>query len=391
MTNRGVLGFPQGQRSGSGGLNLTRSEESLNRGSITISTSGSTVLFVPSKRRIYIAQLGANAIQVVDTSSNTVAATISYSPGGIMRYVAANDRIVTLEANGTAWVFNPNTNSVTFNSATGWSTGAYMPVFSVNDAGTQMFIPRTGNANQHTLWNMAGTNNMTSAAGSGGGQFQGSWYACEYIPSVDRTIHGGGGSSSLCMWNHSTNSDQVSGTTFSGPPYQIIDAPDRARVIVLFSDRISLVDPNPASFVETASVSISSWVATNGTPLCMAYSPKSSRVLVMATSASAIVDLNSLSVVATLPITTTYSPSLARSTAAVYVPELDRMYAMTGSSLVIVDMGTAKILGSVPTSSSGLPRTPSVYEAVSNRMYVQYHNTSSISFITPPKEVRYVY
>lgn len=255
MSNRGLLGLPQGQRSGVAKTSLRSTVEPLLT-TITSANNAFDVEYVPTVDRIYVTSNNSSSgsYYVINPNTNTIVATVSTTEAyckAITYVPGTTERVWTSQQalSGTVRGFDVATNSNTISpyAGSGEPEGLlYVPsvdrvylVLAAATASIQAYVPSTGA--------------LVTSLSLGGGSSKATRAA--YAPTSDRiyVAVNGGGVQGLAVINPNTNTYVT--LIAGGAPNDVVYVPSVDRIYMInTTGTVTIVNPNTNAIVNTVTI-----------------------------------------------------------------------------------------------------------------------------------------
>ncbi|HEX3430217.1 MAG TPA: YncE family protein [Rhizomicrobium sp.] len=267
----------------------------------------SGVAATPDGRKVYVVNEAGNSVSVVETSSNTIAATIpvtapyrdAVAPDGSKLYVGLSGG--TSDASNTVYVIDTSTNTITGTVPVGYSPYG----MAVSPDGTKLYVV----INDFDGSNGTGPNYLavvdTATSTLGGSIPISTTYPVNVAVSPDGTkVYVGDDAR-----NHNdisvidTGSNTVSLIPVGYGPEDLVVSPDSSKLYVVNGG------DNTVSVVDTASNAVMATIPVGAAPYGLDITPDGSRVFVesLQTNTVSVIDTSSDIVTATVPESVPYS------------------------------------------------------------------------------------
>ncbi|MEI6752953.1 MAG: FISUMP domain-containing protein [Paludibacter sp.] len=231
---------------------------------VNVGNTPSGVSISPDGKKVYVSNGGSNTVSVINTATNTVTSTIAVgsSPYGICVSPDGSKVYVANEVSSNVSVINTATNTVLATVA----AGSHPNGISISPDGSKVYVVNWGNNNVNVI-NTA-TNTVTATITVGNGPFG----VC-VSPDGSKAYVTNRNSNTVSVINTATNT--VTATVAVGTfPFGISVSPDGSKVYVANQSS------NTVSVISTTTNTVTATVAVGTNPFGTSVSPDGTKVYV---------------------------------------------------------------------------------------------------------------
>jgi YVTN family beta-propeller protein len=259
----------------------------------TTSTVSFTVGAASVHNRAYVVNTGSNNLSVIDTTTNTVVATVNLYTSGVQSIkVAVNpaaNRVYVTRSNGAVSVINTTTNAV----VAGVVVGTTPIGVAVNPAANRAYVANTGSNNVSVIDTTTNTVVATVVVGT-------TPIGVAVNPAANRAYVANIGGNNVSVIDTTTNTVVATVAVGSMPEAIAVDpAANRAYVANYISGTVSVIDTTTDTVVATVAVGATDGIAVN---------PAANRLYLIvrgfagATGTVTVIDTTTNAVVATVAV-----------------------------------------------------------------------------------------